>query len=474
MAPETRTTRQQARQQGAAVLKHIYEEIMGIEATSPPKLALDRAGVCVVTDLLQIPIQEVDYYTYIPDATPNGPPVDLDNGNKGLIRLFLQWYQILYEENDHEPLTAEQWMKVDGALFEEFRLTPAAIRPCSTGVNNVSNTTNGKQTNAVADFKKGIKRDAAVYPMLKDQKHWDAWNRSLITQASAHDVSEVLDPSYVPPRNDPEAEELFKQKKIFVYSVLNKCVMTDQGKSFVREHDKDFDAQAVYRKLLDHASKSTAADFTKDKLVEYLTTAKLNSSWKGTTEGFLLHWNEQFRLLNDLLPTEEHYSEAVKRRMLESAVKQIPELKRIKDLDNNRVAAGGTRLDYHAYCASLMSAAIERDENLKLPNSYNRRVVNFTDTDMYSGREEDWYDQGYLDGGIDVDPHDNDQFLLINQMQQRSRNHNRIFFPEKFGKNYWKNRGILSVASTQASLQLLKRSTFMIWLLSTLTTPLLT
>jgi hypothetical protein len=117
MAPYTRTTRQQARQQGAAILKHIYEEIMDIEETSPAKLALDRAGIRTVTDLVQLPIGDIDYYIYIPDATPNGPPVELDNGNKHLIRLFLKWYRILYEENDNEPLTAEQWLDIDGTLL---------------------------------------------------------------------------------------------------------------------------------------------------------------------------------------------------------------------------------------------------------------------------------------------------------------------------------------------------------------------
>ena len=103
----------------------------------------------------------------------------------------------------------------------------------------------------------------------------------------------------------------------------------DQGKSFVREHEKDYDAQAVYRKLVDHASKLTAAELTKDSLIEYLSTMKLDPHWQGTTEGFSLHWREQMRLLEDMLPIAQHYDSFVKKRMLKSTVRQ-----------NNLVAGG--------------------------------------------------------------------------------------------------------------------------------------
>ena len=98
--------------------------------------------------------------------------------------------------------------------------------------------------------------------------------------------------------------------------MLNKCVLTDKGKSFVREHEKDSDAQVVYRKLLDHANKSTSAELAKDNLIQYLTTVKLDLHWTGTMEGFILHWREQMRQLEEMLPIEQHYYPEVKKRML--------------------------------------------------------------------------------------------------------------------------------------------------------------
>ena len=60
-------------------------------------------------------------------------------------------------------------------------------------------------------------------------------------------------------------------------------MQTDEGKSFIREHEKDHDAREVYQKLLDFATKSTAAELNKDGLVKFLTVTKLDTCWIGST-----------------------------------------------------------------------------------------------------------------------------------------------------------------------------------------------
>jgi hypothetical protein len=99
----------------------------------------------------------------------------------------------------------------------------------------------------VSDFKRGIRRDTNAYAVLNDGKHFNNWNRSVISQASAHDdVSDVFDTGYTP--ETEEEKQLFKAKQEFVYSMFNRCVQTDTGNSIVRSHEVDFDAQAVYSK----------------------------------------------------------------------------------------------------------------------------------------------------------------------------------------------------------------------------------
>ena len=61
------------------------------------------------------------------------------------------------------------------------------------------------------DFKKGVKREKASYPTLKDERYFDSFSRSLFIVAKSHECSEVFDPTYTP-GSEPEQQELFQAK----------------------------------------------------------------------------------------------------------------------------------------------------------------------------------------------------------------------------------------------------------------------
>ena len=42
-------------------------------------------------------------------------------------------------------------------------------------------------------------------------------------------------------------------------SVFDRVLKTDKGKSFVRQHEDDYDAQGVFAKLKEHCANSTKA-----------------------------------------------------------------------------------------------------------------------------------------------------------------------------------------------------------------------
>jgi hypothetical protein len=56
-----------------------------------------------------------------------------------------------------------------------------------------------------------IKKDATLFPTLKDDHYHDGWHRSFKTQAVAQDVSEVLDESYTP--STPDDIALFNENR---------------------------------------------------------------------------------------------------------------------------------------------------------------------------------------------------------------------------------------------------------------------
>ena len=64
------------------------------------------------------------------------------------------------------------------------------------------------------NFAKSIKKDPEAYPAFKEARFWDTWNWKLTSKAHLHDLSNVLDPNYVP--NMAEEFELFELQKRFI------------------------------------------------------------------------------------------------------------------------------------------------------------------------------------------------------------------------------------------------------------------
>jgi hypothetical protein len=77
----------------------------------------------------------------------------------------------------------------------------------------------------VAMFRRSIKKDPSLFPVLKDDKYHDAWHHSFNTQLVAQYVADILDETYVPTTVDGIA--FFSEKQKCVYAVLKSKVQTD-------------------------------------------------------------------------------------------------------------------------------------------------------------------------------------------------------------------------------------------------------
>ena len=148
-------------------------------------------------------------------------------------------------------------------------------------------------------FKKGIKREIAAYPSLKDERYFDGFKRSLFIVAKTHECNEVLDLNDTP-GSEPEEQELFEAKQTLMFSVFNAFLQTDMGKTIVRRHLANTDAQSVWKELSEHMRTSSKGASDKRRLTQYVTNTVLDDNFKGTTEQFVLHFNEQFRQLDVL------------------------------------------------------------------------------------------------------------------------------------------------------------------------------
>ena len=174
-------------------------------------------------------------------------------------------------------------------------------------------------------FKKGIKREIAAYPSLKDERYFDGFKRSLFIVAKTHECSEVLDPNYTP-GSEPEEKELFEAKQTFMFSVFNANLQTDMGKTIVNGHLTYTDAQAVWKELSEHMRTSSKGASEKRRLTHYVTNTVLDDNFKGTAEQFVLHFNEQFRQLEEISEDDERLPSTVKLTLPQTAVRSINDL----------------------------------------------------------------------------------------------------------------------------------------------------
>ena len=115
------------------------------------------------------------------------------------------------------------------------------------------------------NFKRGIKRDISAYPTLKDEKYYESFKRSVLVTARAHDCEEILQPTFRP-RGAADSLELFRLKNDFMYSVFNKCLLSDMGKTIVRKHLDNMNAQGVWEEFATDMTTSSKGKAEKCRL----------------------------------------------------------------------------------------------------------------------------------------------------------------------------------------------------------------
>jgi hypothetical protein len=110
-------------------------------------------------------------------------------------------------------------------------------------------------------------------------------------KAKMHHTHLVLDETYVP--NTDKEKAVFQEMQIFMYAIMEEHLNMDKGKSLVSNYEVDNYAQSIYRELRKHGTSSTAAWLAGDTLMKYIINARYPGEWRGTSFGFVLHWQEQ-------------------------------------------------------------------------------------------------------------------------------------------------------------------------------------
>ena len=146
----------------------------------------------------------------------------------------------------------------------------------------------------------------------------------------------------------------------------------------------------------------------KRRLHTYVTTTVLDKSWKGTTEQFILHLNEQCRQLDEVSPPEESLPYTTRLTLLQTAVHSIPELRMVETMEefiSLSSTTPGPTMGYDNYLTLLQNACIRYDSNLKSrPSPASRAAYQH---DLSPDHPDNLYPKDYSSsgttyGGIDM------------------------------------------------------------------------
>ena len=270
-------------------------------------------------------------------------------------------------------------------------------------------------------FKKGIKREIAAYPSLKDERYFDGFKRSLFIVAKTHECNEVLDPTYNP-GSEPDELELFEANQTPMFSVFNANLQTDMGKTIARRYLDTFDAQSVWKELSEHMRTSSRGASEKGRLTQYVTNTVLDDNSKGTTVQFVLHFNEQFRQLDESSEDSEKLPPTVKLTLLQTAVRSMNDLRIVETLDEFQSTTYGhgssTSLSYETYYDLLINACVRYDKTKKANIGKRRNVYNTSIDDTYVDHPTTCIDHvpDSPYGGIDLPP---DEFYQVPTLSSR-------------------------------------------------------
>ena len=420
--------------------EHSITNLLGHAPTTEPGIALRQwvhhQGVENHLDLLSWEEEEVK-------ANPTQQVFSLDEHGQGSYLRTNQTKQIcglitymkhVFSEYMSEGVrpdlfhifSSEEWVKQTSTMMRTFLVQhlPTPIGPEPTISGPVSSSRPEAYSPAALElmsFKKGIKREITAYPSLKDERYFDGFKRSLFIVAKTHECSEVLDPNYTP-GSEPEEEELFEAKQTFMFSVFNTNLQTEMGKTIVRRHLASTDAQAVWKELSEHMRTSSKGASEKRRLTQYVTITVLDDNFKGTTEQFVLHFNEQFRQLEEISEDDERLPPSVKLTLLQTAVRSINDLRIVETLDEFQSTTHGhgssTSLSYDTYYDLLINACVRYDKTKKANIGKRRNVytTNIDDTyvDLPTACIDDVPDSPY--GGIDLPP---DEFYQLHAVSSR-------------------------------------------------------
>ena len=270
-----------------------------------------------------------------------------------------------------DPQDYDEWRTTPPEEEVHFQTPPKLGSPATP--RSMATTEASESYITLTNFKKGIKRDASAYPIFKNERYYNTFIRHFKATAKAQGLTSLIDPNFTPGSDEYE-QQLFQEQQDFLYSVLISSLKTDFSEALVKDHEGD--AQLIMELLHEHHTGNSQYSRSEiNRITKYLTNIKLDDTWRGTNESFLMHYNDQLCLLDSLVDSDEKLPDNTRVTFLESAVESVPDLRRNvlqAQLDSTRP------ISYRSYFDLLKDAAFHLDQATKRGNKIRHTNVHFS------------------------------------------------------------------------------------------------
>jgi len=273
------------------VFEHIVNNVLNIPNDDHPiKLAIQANFMYyTVTDFQLFTDEQFRNMTYASSTTHR--VLSLLPGASQLLIKFKHFMKVVQKNSPDGILSNRQWLDITHEDFIRYIQTPEVLDPdgsCATPESVTSSSPAphaqpqfSKQEKAVMEFRKGVRREVSAFPKLTDEKNWDNFHRSIVIIARTQGIEDFLNPNYRP--RSPDERALWPEIQKYAYGVLHYILLTDKGKSILREHEADYNAQLFWGKFTKHMTSSVKAHLKHTSLLQYITTSCIDTRWSGTT-----------------------------------------------------------------------------------------------------------------------------------------------------------------------------------------------
>ena len=385
MVTSTRQTRKQE-------FEFLIKEILDADDDDVLKMILAQNKMTMIFQILTLSTKSIDLLTYN-DTTDNvEKPIPIYVS--ATFHIIRAWNQYLITQHNLIKVDWSDRSMINADAYDEFRvsvydpdapLSSYKAPPPSPNLTPVKSTNFSQQSSALAEFRKGMKRDKTHYIALKDEKQWDDWKRKTVATVYAHGCENVISPSYTPSTADETL--LFIEQNKFMYDVFTTILKTSMGKHYTRKHEGTRDAQAVWSDYMHYMRTSSKADIELEDLMTSITSLRLTTSYRSTSENFIVEWLDKVKRYEDMTPINSHFSDGMKKAMLQNAMSGIKEFQDVKTADQMEVAKGNGPIDYTNYVTLLQNVAATYDK-AHTP-SKPRRLINANEWEAYLNDDQE-------------------------------------------------------------------------------------